>query len=610
MTDVVNNSNSKSEIVNAAMFIEALKSSGYRSTYNAIAEIVDNSIDAKAKDILIIGEQKVLNGEKKIVSFAFLDNGSGMDYMNLASCLTIGYTTNQERKGMGRFGVGLPQSSVFVCDRVDVYSWQNGVMNSMCVHLDVEEVKNNNLNIIHNPEYASIPQKYEKYINYVIPDKTFNFSDHGTLVVWSKCTNVDHKKWNTCVNHMSEDLGRKYRYYLANGDVTISMCEITGSKFEKVFPNDPLYLMTPSQECVPKDLDKFISNGYISKQYDVASGYTESMFELYKPNPDSTGKVIKEIVYEEKDEQKKGTVEITYSVVKHDLYSKATLKTEQKPGGLPYGKSSKLQGNTGISIVRNGREIDFGEFGFYDKYNVPEYRWWGIEISFTSELDYAFGISNNKQSVNLKPLSKQELSEIDKNDSVWAQLYSEIKDTIKSMKDRNKAIRGEEVAPDDPTPDATSDITKEVDDDINDQLGIEDESPVMTQEEKEKEAQEQLVIEGNEKPTSGQIQKFIDSNVRVIVVHNKGKRDSFVDTSFAAGTLSIILNANNEFYKTLVEDIMDEEDKRIPFELFLVSVMKSIKTLNTTYSDAMDSLMYEINLRIQKYITAYGKQNG
>ena len=33
-----------SRIVHAAAFVDALKSSGYKSTYNAISEIVDNSI--------------------------------------------------------------------------------------------------------------------------------------------------------------------------------------------------------------------------------------------------------------------------------------------------------------------------------------------------------------------------------------------------------------------------------------------------------------------------------------------------------------------------------------------------------------------------------------
>ena len=114
-----------SRIIHAAAFVDALKSSGYKSTYNAISEIVDNSIDANAKNVFIIGEQKLVNtegsAEKRISSFAFLDDGEGMDYEHLKSCLSIGYSDKSERAGMGRFGVGLPQASVFVCNRVEVY---------------------------------------------------------------------------------------------------------------------------------------------------------------------------------------------------------------------------------------------------------------------------------------------------------------------------------------------------------------------------------------------------------------------------------------------------------------------------------------------------------
>ena len=262
------------------MYIDALKSSGYKSTYNAIAEIVDNSIDAEASDIFIIGKQAVAgNKEKKIVSFAFLDNGHGMDYATLKGCLTIGFTTNQKRKGMGRFGVGLPQASVFVCNRVEVYSWQNGIENCKKVYLDVDEVKSKNLNEISDPVDSSIPSEYEKFINWKGNDRKFDFSRSGTLVIWTKCTTIDHKKWKTCVSYMSEDLGRKYRYFLANGTKHIRMIELTSLTEEVMYPNDPLYLMKPSQECVPDDVNTFIDGNYSSKKYDSSTGYTECLFE-------------------------------------------------------------------------------------------------------------------------------------------------------------------------------------------------------------------------------------------------------------------------------------------------------------------------------------------
>lgn len=599
----------KSKIVNAAMYIEALKSSGYKSTYNAIAEIVDNSIDAEADDIFIIGEQKVAgNGEKKIVSFGFLDNGHGMDYATLKDCLTIGFTTNQQRKGMGRFGVGLPQASIFVCDHVEVYSWQNGIENCKRVHIDVDEVKENNLNEIADPISCEIPNEYKQFIKWHGEKRDFDFSEHGTLVIWTKCTTVDHKKWNTCVGHMSEDLGRKYRYFLANGSKRIYMIEMVSKKEEEMLPNDPLYLMTPSQECVPADLSVFGENGYDSKRYDENSGYTESLFEPFKPTEDSTGVVELPINYEDGDEIKTGTVTIKYSVVKKKYYSKNDLKTETKPGSLPYGKSPRLNNNIGISIVRNEREIDFGSFGFFNYYNVPDYRWWGIEISFHSDLDSAFGISNNKQYVNLKPMSKQEMADVSSDElkSVWHQLADEILPTIVEMTNRNSAIRSEEMKIDDPTPQESSEIATQVDLETGDE---EEELELIPEEQKVEEATEQLIKEGNEEPSESQVKKLIDSGVRVTIVHNKTKMDSFVDYSFAAGTLSIILNANHPFYEKLVRDILEDENSKVPFELFLIAVMKSIKKLNLEYPDAMDKLMYQINNKIFNYIMELNKRN-
>lgn len=598
----------KSKIVNASMFLDALKNSGYKGTDNAVAELVDNSFDADAKNVFVIGEQNVSgNSEKRIVSFAFLDDGTGMDYETLKGCLTIGYTTNHERKGIGRFGVGLPQASIFVCDRVEVYSWQGGIETCQRVYLDIEEIKKHNLNEIAEPEPASIPKSYQKFIKWKTAEQQFDFSEHGTLVVWTKCTHVDYKKWKTCVDHMSKDLGRKYRKFLSSGDRSIHMIELISSEESKILANDPLYLTKNSLECVPSDLDVFIKNNYQSKPYGIDPDYNTCLFEIYNPNNNPSNVVKLEIEYEENGERKKGDVQITYSIVKKEYYSPAYLKTDKKPGSLPYGcSSSVLAKNTGISIVRNNREIQFGSFGFFDIYNKPELRWWGIEISFNSDMDTAFGVANNKQSVDLKPLSVEDMRDVgvDEVKTVWHQLYDEIKSTIDNMCKRNSALRSETEIKNDPTPTTSSTISTIVD---------EDEVLILdtpeSEEVKEEEAKKQLEAEGNEDPSDEQVQKLIDSKVRVVTVYNKGRFDSFVDKSLNAGTLSIILNANHDFYKLFVEKIMNNETDKVSFELFLIAVVKSIKQLDNEYSDAMDKLMYNINRRISDYILEYKKND-
>ncbi len=602
----------KREIVNPALFISALKSSGYKSTYNAIAEIVDNSIDANAEDIFILGKQDASSGEKKIKSFAFLDNGKGMNTETLAQCLCVGYHEDvngvKTRGKMGRFGVGLPQASIFVCDRVEVYSWQNGIENCQRVHLDVQEIKKENLNKLAAPIKSDIPKEYKQYINWKSDEKKFDFSTHGTLVVWSKCTKIDHKKWSTCVNHMSMDLGRKYRYFLADDSKTISMIEMTGLQYKKLLPNDPLYLMAPSQECVPDNVQILKANNYQSTEYNALTGFTEPMFEIYKENEQDPDVQELPIKYEQDDKIKEGVVYIKYSVIKEKYYSAVSLDTQAKPGALAFGKSERLADNIGISIVRNKREIDFDTFKFFDNYNVPDYRWWGIEISFSEDMDDAFGISNNKQSVDLKGLTKQAISDLlpeEKAVNVWLQLADSIKPTIKRMKDRNSKIRQEGMEQDTPEPNEASKIATESDRKNNSEL----QAPIMSEDEKVKEAKEQLENEGKEPPTENQIKQFLNAKVRTNLDFHKSPRDTFIDYSFAAGVLSIILNAKHPFYEKFVKDIWEDEDRRVPFELFIMAVMKSIKKQDQVNPNLMSELMSDINDHLKRYIWEYEKNN-
>lgn len=603
----------KSRIVHAAAFVDALKSSGYKSTYNAISEIVDNSIDAHAKNVFIIGEQNLMNtgnsSERRIVSFAFLDDGDGMDMEKLSRCLSIGYSDKDDRNGMGRFGVGLPQASVFVCNRVEVYSWQNGIKNCMRTHLDIDEIRNLDLNELDIPVSASIPNEYSCYLTWRQDDKQYDFTKHGTLVVWTKCTRVDHKKWNTCVSHMSEDLGRKYRYFLHDGSVQIAMCERVSRSFETILPNDPLYLMTPSQECLK---DSIIESNYASKSYNLSEGYTECMFEPFKNEDGNFGEIEYPIKYEKDGAIITKTVKIKFSVVKEKYYSMPALKSTQKPGTYPYGKTTKIKNNVGISIVRQGREIDFSTFGFFGIYNVPEFRWWGCEISFDSELDEVFGISNNKQYVDLKPMSKDEMSEYasDKIQPLWMQLFAVIDPTIRAMDNRNESVRKEKITENNEgeAADASSDVGNLVN---NAEQNSEDETYVhntsITDNEKKKEAEEELKKEGFEQPNESQINQFILSNVR-FKAENRGRTENFLTYSYVANVLIITLNKDHSFYTLFVSKLYENDDDRIAFQLLLTALVKSTQELSVSYTQAMDSLFRKINNKVYDYMVEYSKK--
>ena len=140
---------------------DALRNTGYKNIECAMSEIIDNSVQADAKNIIVIisEELNIKTGHKNISEIAFLDDGNGMTYEEIEGCLGIGYSTRTDRKGMGRFGVGLPQASLYACPAVDVYSWQDGYNNCKKVFLDIDKIKSEEQTEIEDPISAKIPKK-------------------------------------------------------------------------------------------------------------------------------------------------------------------------------------------------------------------------------------------------------------------------------------------------------------------------------------------------------------------------------------------------------------------------------------------------------------------
>ena len=153
------------DIINISDYGEALRNSGYKDIESAMAEIVDNSIQAKAKSVLVIIKDRVPSWGKKsqVYEVAFLDDGTGMTPEWVQGCLRFGNGTRRMAKGIGKFGVGLPQSSLYACPRVEVYSWQNGIENCYSAFLDIEMISKGEQLKIEPAEKKTIPDEYKKY---------------------------------------------------------------------------------------------------------------------------------------------------------------------------------------------------------------------------------------------------------------------------------------------------------------------------------------------------------------------------------------------------------------------------------------------------------------
>ncbi|MFF8376966.1 ATP-binding protein [Streptomyces sp. NPDC015661] len=98
-------------------YMEALSSQGYGFEV-AVADLVDNSIDAGAKDVVI----HFLRDGDQLVSLLVVDDGRGMTEEELDVAMTVGGRRDYAPDALGMFGTGLKSASLSHATAVTVVS--------------------------------------------------------------------------------------------------------------------------------------------------------------------------------------------------------------------------------------------------------------------------------------------------------------------------------------------------------------------------------------------------------------------------------------------------------------------------------------------------------
>ena len=390
------------DIVPAHLAVQAMRDNGYKNAAYAIAELMDNAIQAGATQVeLLCGEKKELLAQRKrsrIHQIALLDNGRGMNAAVLRLALQFGngtYLEEDKHTGIGRFGMGLPSSSVSQCQRVDVWSWQEGVDNALYTYLDLEEIKKRKLTEVPEPESRLVPEIWHQ--------ASGNFGKTGTLVVWSQIDRCIWKTGSAIIDNSEFVIGRMYRKFLENDQVTIRMVAFDVDNpgivlIEKnALPNDPGYLVEKSSCPTPFD--------------------NKPMFQPWEGN----------------DEYEEWTCPIEFRGKRHEVKVRFSYAKEEaritssgrNPGDEPYGKHAAK--NVGVSVVRAGRELELDQTPVI-KYDPVE-RWWGVEIEFPPSLDDLFGVTNNKQAArNFAELLKLDIESLLREGKTISQLKEEFEE--------------------------------------------------------------------------------------------------------------------------------------------------------------------------------------
>lgn len=371
-------------IVALNKFILSTRDSGYKSTSSAVAELVDNALQAGARTVRITVEATdAMSGSDTRIQVA--DDGIGMDRATLVQAMRFGGSARyNDRSGLGRFGMGLPNASLGQARRVSVYTWQSGA-SVLSTYLDVDGIAAGGVESVPDPER----QKSVSRVDRIDPS-------HGTTVVWERCDRLDNRRPSTLVKRLGASLGRIFRYFLLQG-VRI---EINGTV---VRPIDPLFLETDATHSGARPFQ---------------STWT---CEVYA-NPQDEQSAV-------------GTVKVVFSELPVEAWHDRS-NDEKRDLGIANG--------AGISIVRAGREVDYGWFFMGAKRRENYDDWWRCEVRFDPVLDEAFGITHTKQQIRPKDYLSEALTGF--METTAKALNARVRDTFAMMKSNKAADSAEQIA--------------------------------------------------------------------------------------------------------------------------------------------------------------------
>jgi len=220
---------------NPKRMIEALRQIGY-SLEQSIADLVDNSINAEAGNVLI---RFVTKGEK-IESIIIADDGHGMSATKLADAMKFGSEDEAAPESLGKYGMGLKLASLSFAKSLTVISRRANKTHAMrwtikgissgwlCDVLDETSSKN-----YYDSDWSGL-----------------DISRHGTLVIWDSIDKLAtgqkglQKTLRTIRNRLSNHIGLCFHRFIEDGSLNVFVdVQQSGEEIHRI--RDEIYALNP-----------------------------------------------------------------------------------------------------------------------------------------------------------------------------------------------------------------------------------------------------------------------------------------------------------------------------------------------------------------------------
>jgi hypothetical protein len=152
-------------------YVEASRLQGYKY-WTALADLVDNSIDANSSEIKIILDGRIKSQVDRIM---IIDNGCGMDGHTLKESYNLGARTDHPRTDLGKFGVGGTLGSIALGKTKYTFTRSTLDQGIIARKLSLDECRTKDS--FFSSEYVPTPEEIRIFDNYIGEKST------GTLIV-------------------------------------------------------------------------------------------------------------------------------------------------------------------------------------------------------------------------------------------------------------------------------------------------------------------------------------------------------------------------------------------------------------------------------------------
>lgn len=597
-----------------------IEGSGYDDTAMALGEIIDNSLQAQAKNVdVLVAEANVKTRKRRswqVREMAVLDDGIGMEPSLLQRALTLGDGDHHnDSEGMGKFGVGLPQASISQAKRVDVWSWQDGIGSAKHAFIDLSDEEWLDVFEVQYPVDKPIPKKWLSNSN--------NFSKTGTLVVWSDLHNLT---WTTAAGIQSNSeflVGRMYRNWLTTDNKEgIQRARIRLVAFDQdgreqrpithYKANDPLYLLSRSSGMKSSTKRKI--------NFEKFGDPVELSYLVSLMTQDDDGN--------EYPIEKEEKVTLNFSLAPKELREP---HNGILAGNLDYGRHAKK--NAGVSIMRAGRELKLETKFISNLGKDPRNRWMGASIEFSPGLDKILGVSNDKQDAK-KLVSvadqdwedhadpgknetqiqiKERLKETDYGLYVRLDISTNVRKHLSQMKQMIEKTPVQETRPKKArhtnTPERKgTEATKIRQEETGKITESDEEEKHLSKEDRIEKIEEFLqgIDADNKTEALGDI---IDSGLKYSFAHAYLDSDAFFTVDGVAGSIIITLNRSHAAYKELFQSLAADAGKMTPEEAsgMLKKANTSLLLMMIAWSRLEDEAIGSAKVRVKDIRGDWGR---